>query len=398
MPELLLLYGASLALAFYMAWGLGANDAANPCNCVVGAGVYSVRKALYTFVLFSTLGGILFGSFVMKTFDRGLIHREQFETGTLVLGSLCAALAGCLWVTFSTWMGMPVSTTHSVLGGVLGFALATGAPIRWSVAKKAFLSIPLSPLVAMVLAAALFFLLRRYFGRPRRKLSNLLLFSLLYLPLFLTLFLSLFLGILKWGWERSLYFTLLCSSLCLFPLLLWVREAEGVELSSKLLIIVHFLSAFAFGANDMANATGVFITPTERVVGLPTTSTMFFLSLMGAVGIALGAFSWGYKVIDTAGYKVCRLNPLTGLAAEYSQAFTVLVFTTIPALLWKFGIPISTSISNIGTVIGVGLAMGGIGAINRRTTIKILLFWILTIPCAALLSAGLFKLAKVVVA
>lgn len=390
------LYGASLALAFYMAWGLGANDAANPCNCVVGAGVYPTRKAIYTFVLFAALGGILFGPFVMKTLDRGLIRREQFETMTLVLGSLCAALAGCLWITFSTWMGMPVSTTHSVMGGVLGFALATGAPVRWGTARKALLSIPLSPLVAMGLAAGLFFLLRKYFERRRRVVSNLFLSFSLYLPLFLTLFFSLFFGILKWGGESSLLYTLLCSFLCLSALLLWVRKAEGAELSSKLLILVHFLSAFAFGANDMANATGVFITPTERVVGLPSPPAMLLLSVMGAVGIALGAFTWGPKVIDTAAYRVTKLNPLTGLAAEYSQAFTVLVFTTVPALLWKYGIPVSTSISNIGTVVGVGIASGGMGGVDRKTVAKILLFWVLTIPCAALLSAVLFRLARVI--
>jgi len=121
---------------------------------------------------------------------------------------------------------------------------------------------------------------------------------------------------------------------------------------------------------------------------------MLLLSLLGVTGIALGAFTWGYKVIDTAAYRVTRLNPLTGLAAEYSQAFTVLIFTTVPALLWKFGMPISTSISNIGTVVGVGLAAGGLGGIDRKTTAKILAFWTLTIPCAALLSALLFKVVN----
>ncbi|MEM3012452.1 MAG: inorganic phosphate transporter, partial [Candidatus Hadarchaeales archaeon] len=281
--------------------------------------------------------------------------------------------------------------------GVLGFALATGAPVRWGTAWKAFLSIPISPLVAMSLAAGLFFLLKKYFEKRRRRVSNLLLSFSLYLPLFLTLFFSLFFGILKLNPGASLSLTLLCSASCLSALLLWTRRAEGVELSSKLLILVHFLSAFAFGANDMANATGVFITPTERVMGLPTTSTMVFLSVMGAVGITLGAFTWGYKVLNTAAYRVTRLNPLTGLAAEYSQAFTVLVFTTVPALLWKYGIPVSTSISNIGTVVGVGLATGGTGGVNRRIVGKILLFWILTIPCAALLSTALFRLVNAVV-
>ena len=391
------LYAVSLALAFYMAWGLGANDAANPCNCVVGAGVYPMRKALLTFVLFSALGGILFGSFVMKTFDRGLIQREQFETGTLVVGSLCAALAGCLWITFSTWLGMPVSTTHSIMGGVLGFALATGAPVRWGTASKAFLSIPISPLVAMGLAAGLFFLLRRYFRKHRRGVPNLLLTFLLYLPLFLVLFFSLFAGILKWGVEASLKATLLCSSAVLLVVLLWVKKSRNLELSCRLLILVHFLSAFAFGANDLANATGVFLTPTQRVLGTPSLQAMLLLSLLGVTGIAFGAFTWGYKVIDTAAYRVTKLNPLTGLAAEYSQAFTVLVFTTVPALLWKFGIPISTSISNIGTVVGVGLAAGGLGGVDRKTMAKILAFWILTIPCAALLSAFLFRVVNGVV-
>ncbi|MCQ8897949.1 MAG: inorganic phosphate transporter, partial [Hadesarchaea archaeon] len=309
----------------------------------------------------------------------------------------CAALAGCLWVTFSTWLGMPVSTTHSIMGGVLGFALATGAPVRWGTASKAFLSIPLSPLVAMGLAAGLFFLLRGYFRKQRRGVPNLLLTFLLYLPLFLVFFFSLFAGILKWGVEASLKATLLCSSAVLLVVLLWVRGSRNLELSCRLLILVHFLSAFAFGANDLANATGVFLTPTQRVLGTPSFQAMLLLSLLGVTGIAFGAFTWGYRVIDTAAYRVTKLNPLTGLAAEYSQAFTVLVFTTVPALLWKFGMPISTSISNIGTVVGVGLAAGGLGGVDRKTMAKILAFWILTIPCAALLSAFLFRVVNGVV-
>lgn len=244
---------------------------------------------------------------------------------------------------------------------MLGFALATGAPVRWGTASKAFLSIPISPLVAMGLAAGLFFLLRGYFRKQRRGVPNLLLTFLLYLPLFLVLFFSLFAGILKWGVEASLKATLLCSSAVLLVVLLWVRRSGNLELSCRLLILVHFLSAFAFGANDLANATGVFLTPTQRVLGTPSFQAMLLLSLLGVTGIAFGAFTWGYRVIDTAAYRVTKLNPLTGLAAEYSQAFTVLVFTTVPALLWKFGMPISTSISNIGTVVGVGLAAGGLG-------------------------------------
>jgi PiT family inorganic phosphate transporter len=116
-------YLAGIALSCLMAWCLGANDAANPTDCAVGAGVISVERALVLFAVFSALGGILIGSYVMKTFDRGLVDRKTgFETGiltkeALVLGSLVAALAAAIWIIFSTALGMPISTTHSAVGG-----------------------------------------------------------------------------------------------------------------------------------------------------------------------------------------------------------------------------------------------------------------------------------------
>jgi len=389
-----LVYGAGLGLAFYMAWCLGANDAANPCNCVVGAGVYSMRKALYTFAIFAALGGILFGPFVMKTIDRGLVDRGALGTGELIVGSLSAALAACLWVTFSTWLGMPVSTTHSIMGGVLGFALVTGAAIRPGNLMRALFSIPVSPLIALGLAALLYYLMVRFFSVPRKSFSNLSLTILLYLPLFVVMFLSLFHGIWRFGFLPSLISATVATAAVLFVVSLWVRGAEGIDLACRLLILVHFLSAFAFGANDMANATGVFVTPTERLMGMVPTSAMLFLSILGAVGIALGGFTWGYKVIDTAAYRVTRLDPITGLAAEYAQAFTVLVFTTVPVWLWGFGIPISTSLSNIGTVVGVGLASKGLRGVEKSVMAKIILFWTVTIPAAALLSGALFRLVS----
>jgi PiT family inorganic phosphate transporter len=385
-------YGTGLGLAFYMAWCLGANDAANPCNCVVGAGVYSMRKALYTFAIFAALGGILFGPFVMKTIDRGLVDRRALGTSELIVGSLSAALAACLWVTLSTWLGMPVSTTHSTMGGVLGFALVTGVAIRSDNLMRALFSIPVSPLIALGLAAFLYSLLARFFAVSRKSVSNLSLTLALYLPLFMVMFFSLFYGIWHLESLHSLIFAAVATAAVLFVVCAWVKGTKGIDLACRLLILVHFLSAFVFGANDMANATGVFVTPTERLMGVVSTSAMFLLSVLGAVGIALGGFTWGYKVIDTAAYKVTRLNPITGLAAEYAQAFTVLVFTTVPVWLWGFGIPISTSLSNIGTVVGVGLASKGLRGVEKSVLAKIMLFWVITIPVAALLSGALFKL------
>ncbi len=143
----------------------------------------------------------------------------------------------------------------------------------------------------------------------------------------------------------------------------------------------------------MANATGVFVTPTQKILGgPPSISIMFVLAAIGAVGIVIGGFTWGYKVINTAAYQVTRLDPLSGAAAEYSNAITVFLFTVVPTFLMGFGMPISTTHSSIGSIIGVGLAMKGLRGVSMKTTGKILAFWVLTIPAVALISMGLFWL------
>ena len=398
----LVIYAVGIVLAFYMAWCLGANDAANPCNCIVGSGVFPMRKAILTFVIFAGIGGVLLGPFVMETVDRGIIPREQFGLAQLALGSFCAVLSACLWVTFSTWKGMPVSTTHAIVGGILGFGFATyPSLIDWGRTNAVFASFITSPFIALLLAAGLFFMLNSYFKKPRPVGVNLGLIASLFLPLFLFAFISVLHRILRWELAEALTWGFVGSLVLLTIFLVSTlkgRNFGNAKLIAYSLILVHFLSAFAFGANDMANATGVFITPTERVAGTPTLQTILMLSVLGAAGIALGGFTWGHRVIDTAAYRVTRLDPLTGLAAEYSQAFTVLFFTTVPAILFGFGIPISTSISNIGTVVGVGLASKGPSGIHKATVGKIVGFWILTIPCVALISMGLFHLFSQVVA
>jgi PiT family inorganic phosphate transporter len=143
----------------------------------------------------------------------------------------------------------------------------------------------------------------------------------------------------------------------------------------------------------MANATGVFVTPTQKLMGGPPALwIMFLLAALGAVGIAIGGFTWGYRVINTSAYQITRLDPLSGAAAEYSNAITVFLFTVVPGFLTGFGIPISTTHSSIGSIIGVGLAMKGLRGVSMKTTGRILAFWILTIPAVTLISMSLFWL------
>ena len=399
------IYLAGIALSCAMAWALGANDATNPTDCAVGAGVISLKKALTIFAIFSAIGGVLVGSFVMKTFDRGIVDRKTgIETGTLskeclVLGSLVAALSAVIWVTVSTWLGMPVSTTHSTVGAILGFGLATRPElIVWSRVKQVLIGIIASPTLSLILAVGIFYLVRRVFSRVSRKGTTTVASSILFFIFFITS-ITVVKILIRETWKivlTSVAVSLPVSLVFLALALRWKEEWREKTLGFLLILALAF-SAFAFGANDLANATGVFVTPTEIMIGKPTRTTMFLLSVLGSLFIALGGLTWGRKVLATAAYKITRLDPVTGLSAELANALCVFLFTTVPAWLTGFGLPISTTHSSVGSIIGVGLASGGIGHVHGGTTKKILAFWALTIPCTTLISAGIFRLISGVI-
>jgi len=392
----LLIYAIGIALSFYMAWCLGANDASNPTESAVGAGVISMKKAILLFVIFAAVGGILLGPLVMKTVDRGLVFRENLSLEKVTVGSFTAVLSAGIWITFSTWKGMPISTTHSIIGGVLGFGLISSSLIKWDNFYIVLLSLVASPVLALLLASGLFYFLRAYFRKTRRERSNLVMVYLLIYILSFASSLMIFTLVLRWSAIESIVSSisaaLVLSTIANFVFRKRYGRFETRRSLAYLLIIALCFSAFSFGANDMANATGVFVTPTEKLAGSPTFDTMFLLAVLGAVGIALGAFTWGYKVIMVSAYKVTRLDPLSGAAAEYSNAITVFLFTVLPTFFVGFGMPISTTHSSIGSLIGVGLAMRGLTGIDRKTTGKIVTFWGLTIPCVALISMSLFWL------
>ena len=394
----LVIYIVGILLAFYMAWCLGANDASNPTECAVGAGVIQMKKALVLFAIFAALGGILLGPFVMKTVDRGLIPREQLSLEMVAVGSFTAVLSAGIWVTFSTWKGMPVSTTHSIIGGILGFGLiAAFSLIDWNTLNIILLSLVMSPILSLLLATGLFYLFRAYFRKVRKERNNLTMVYLLIYFLCFATSISIFKEILKWDVVPtvvgSFLASLIFSALSVHAFRKIYGRFETTQSLGYLLIVALCFSAFAFGANDMANATGVFVTPTQKLMGgSPAIWVMFLLAVLGAAGIVLGGFTWGYKVINTAAYQVTRLDPLSGAAAEYSNAITVFLFTVIPTFLMGFGMPISTTHSSVGSIIGVGLAMRGLRGVSMKTTGKILVFWILTIPAVALISMSLFWL------
>jgi len=322
-----LILALGLAASFYMAWSLGANDASNPTDCTVGAGVLSVRSALTLFAIFASLGAMLQGYMVMKTLGKGVVPSID------AVGALTTVLAAAVWITLCTYKGLPISTTQSITGAVLGYGLAVYGPggVNWSVMSTVVASWLTSPVLAILMTVAVFKALRRLEGRPHGD------------------------EVVKW---------LLVASLC--------------------------FSAYSFGANDVANATGVFITLAGA--GALGPHGMLLLAAWGSCGIALGGFTWGYRVIETVAYRVTRIDPYSGAAAELANALTIYLFTTVPYALIGYGMPISTTHSSVGSVLGAGLARGH--GMNWLLVLIILCSWLLTVPVAAFMSLSLYKLAS----
>jgi PiT family inorganic phosphate transporter len=326
------LVALGLVVAFYMAWNLGANDAANPTNTAVGSGALSLRSAILLFSLFAALGALLQGYRVIKTIGKGVV--KDLDPAM----ALAASLGAGLWVTLATRKGLPVSTTHSAVGAVVGVGLTRAAvlhvegKIDWSVVGKVVLSWVTSPLGALALAAILY-----------------------------------------------------------YPLLALYRLLEGrghdpAPLYRAMLVGALAFGAYAYGTNDVANATGVYVNVVGPVLGTPDAATMRLLALLGAVGIALGAFTWGYRVISTVGFKITRLDYITGTAAELASASVVYLFSLL-------GMPISTTHASVSAVIGVGIARDkSVRGVDGWTVLVIIAGWLLTLPAAAGFASALYLL------
>ena len=333
-----------LCVAMYMAWNLGANDAANPTDTAVGAGAISIKKAVLLFSLFAGIGAVAQGYMVMKTIGKGVVADLD------PLGALIASLTACLWVTLSTWRGMPVSTTHSTVGSVLGIGLAyfflnRSSYIKWSVVVSVILSWIASPLTAIALSVLFYFALYR-----------------------------------------------LASTL--------LGHGRNVDKFFRYFLLFNLVfSAYSFGVNDVGNATGVYVAVVSKTFGMPDTTTMLYLAILGSIGIALGALTWGYRVISTIGFKITRLNYISASAAELANALVVWCFSTIPKIIMGYGMPISTTHASVSSVIGVGIAKEkSLKGVNWRIVGYIILSWILTVPVTAGISFTLYIILSKIIA
>jgi PiT family inorganic phosphate transporter len=389
---------------FYMAWNIGANDAANAMASSVGAKAITLRQAVFIAGILNILGAVFIGSHVTDTIRKGIVSPEVLSDPQAVLiGALSALIAAALWVFFSTWKTLPVSTTHSIVGAMLGFGIVVGgfSAVNWSKLVAIVLSWIISPLFSMILAFLVFKIIYRCILTQKDILAKAMALSPYFIGVTFFIVVLSFLFKTPLGKKMALGALSSIGTGIIIASVLgyagkWLlqryaikkRGEEGVEDTFRhLQLITACYMALSQGANDVANAIGplaviYFMAKTGSVGG--QVSVPIVLLLFGGIGIACGIFMWGYRVIETVGSKITTLTNTRGFSVEFGAATTVLVAS-------KLGLPVSTTHAAVGSVIGVGLARG-IEAVNFRIVFKIILYWIITVPAAAMTSMIIYKI------
>ncbi len=388
---------------FYMAWNIGANDVANSMASAVGAKAITIRQALFIAGILNVVGAVFIGSHVTDTIRKGIVSTAVMDDPHLaLLGAFSALLAAALWVSFATWRSLPVSTTHSIVGAMIGFGIMAGGftVIQWDKLGAVVLSWVISPVFSLVISYVMFKIIVGLILSKPDPFGSALRLS----PWFIGI--AVFVVVLSF-----LFKTPLGSSLSLgtpSALLLAVAAAGLLGYAGKWLLVRYLAAAdaaggeeevfrriqigtscyvaLAQGANDVANAIGplavvYFIVKTGGIgdkVPVPT-----FLLLFGGVGIACGIGMAGHRVMETIGSKITTLTNTRGFSVDFAAATTVLIAS-------KLGLPVSTTHAAVGGVMGVGLARG-LEAVNFRIILQIVLYWVLTVPAAALTSIVIFR-------
>ena len=442
-PIMSLVLIVSLVVCAYMAWNIGANDVANAMGTSVGSRALTLKQAVIIAAIFEFAGAFFAGDAVTDTVRKGILSVD-FETVTesfandLMYGFIAAMMAAAVWLTVATRYGLPVSTTHSIIGGIVGVGLVLEVQhdtslIDWGVIQKVVMSWVASPLMGALLAFFTFFIVRETIleaddpiGRSRW------LAPILAIPTFFVLGLALQFKALKGffsraqseGWIESKYDWLPVkengswnpmdanawfpiNSLILASIVAVIAAAvlgyvlrnyefkgeedgfHGVErIFVWLQVITAAYVAFAHGANDRSNAIGPMAAVYQVLSSggelAESAEVPVWLVLLGSAGIAIGVMTWGWRVMDTIGTKITDITPTRGFAAEFGAATTILIFS-MPFL----AVPVSTTHTLVGAVVGVGLA-GGAKAVDFRVFGKIFASWVASLPAAGFGSILIF--------
>jgi PiT family inorganic phosphate transporter len=395
------------ALALYMAWAIGANDVANAMGTSVGSGALTIRRAVLVAGVLEFLGAFLAGGHVTDTVRKGILDTTMLDDQLLVYGMLGALASAATLLLLATRIGLPVSTTHSIVGAIVGFgAVGLGLDaVEWGKVAQIVASWVTSPLLGGVLAFLIFNLIRSLIldrddpVASARRWGPFFFFVVCFVIGLVTLFKGLKNLKLDLDLQAAFGYSLalgLTGALAGQAFLSRVRVKKGdrplrnVErVFAVLQVMTACAVAFAHGSNDVANAIG----PLAAVVNVGQGAAMGakatlapWMLMVGGLGIVLGLATWGYRVMETVGRKITELTPSRGFAAELAAALTIVLAS-------RMGIPVSTTHILVGSVLGVGLARG-IGALDLRVLGMILASWLATLPIAAVLSIFFFYFFK----
>ncbi|HEC80824.1 MAG TPA: inorganic phosphate transporter [Thermoplasmatales archaeon] len=410
-PILLLIIGGAGAIGFYMAWNIGANDVANSMATAVGAKAITFRQAVLIAGVLNFVGAVFVGSHVTQTIKGNIVNPSVIgNPHTLLIGFIASLLAASIFVMLSTWKEMPISTTHSVIGALVGFGLIAGGAtsVNWMKLGEVASSWVLSPLAGCILAFIVFkIIVKLIFAKDNPVeaakivgpgiigVTAFLITSSLFLKTNLSdmLKISDYKTILLLATVVGVIFAVTSAY---FLRKIKAKSSEdyaAVErIFRRLQIITSCYVAFSHGANDVANAIGpvaaIFSLSTKGVLDSVAPVPVPLLAL-GGFGIAVGCMTWGHKVMKTIGYRITSLTNTRGFSVDFGAATTVLIAS-------KLGMPISTSHTVVGAVIGVGLARG-LDAVDLKVIKKIIYSWLLTVPAAAALSAAIYICLSVIV-
>ena len=408
-----ILFGLSFIFRLYMTWGIGANDVANAMGTSVGSRAITVKQAILIAAVFEFTGAFIAGGNVTSTIRKGIVDPTPIanQPEILVFGMLAALLAAAVWLMIASWRGWPVSTTHAIVGALVGFALVgIGADaVHWGKIGLIVASWVISPAVGGFLAFSLMMSIRKFILNTEspfesaRKWGPVYVFLLGFVISLVTLFKGLkhlkldlsvemsFLAALVFGLIIAAIGSTLIRRVKVDPDADRKYHFASVEkIFTPMMIFSACSMAFAHGSNDVANGIG----PLAAVASVISSggeiaqkaALPLWILVLGGTGIVLGLATLGYRVMKTIGTKITQLTPTRGFSAELAAAATVVLAS-------RTGLPVSTTHILVGAVIGVGLARG-VGAIDLRVVGKIVVSWVVTLPAGGILAALFFFALK----
>ena len=399
----------AIIFGFYMTWGIGANDVANAMGTSVGSGAINVKQAIIIAAVFEFAGAFIAGGQVTKTIRKGIINPEAIagQPEVLVYGMLAALLAAAIWLMVASTKGWPVSTTHSIIGAIVGFAIAAIGmdAVNWAKIGKVAASWVVSPVVAGVISLILMVSVRKLILNAERPFQQAKKWGPFYVFLvgFIVALVTLFKGLkhlkLEFSMGESFIAAVVIGLIVAAIGKMMINKVQVDESADRdfhfasvekvftpMMIFTACAMAFAHGSNDVANGIGPLAAVVSIVesggevtqkAGLP-----IWILILGGAGIVIGLATMGYKVMQTIGTKITELTPTRGYCATLASAMTVVIAS-------KTGLPVSTTQIAVGAVMGVGFARG-IGALDLRVLGNIAVSWVVTLPAGGILAAIIF--------